>query len=104
MAGESDQLASVAVLAVSATMTALPQFLPKLTDVHHATENSSMAADVRVGEVATVTFFLSVGLIASSIARSTAPMMAAIFMSVFLVTTYEMALRGTYFGMSIDNA
>lgn len=100
---ESDQIASVAVLAVSATMTALPQFLPKLSDVHHASVNSDMAADVRVGEVATVTFFLSVGIVASSIAGTSAPLKAAMLMSLFLVVTYEAALRGTYFGMSYDN-
>lgn len=92
----SDALASVAVLAVSATVAVLPQFLPRLNEVHHANEDSSLAADVRVGEVATVVFFLAVGTIASSIAGSHEPLKAAILMSIFIVGAYEVALRNNF--------
>lgn len=92
----SDALASVAVLAVAASVTALPQFLPSLIEVHHADSDSSFAADVRIGEAVTVAFFLSIGLIASSIAGSSDPFHASMVMSIFIVTAYETALRNNF--------
>lgn len=92
----SDALASVAVIAISASVAALPQFLPRLSEVHHAAENSSEAIDIRVGEVATVAFLLSIGAIASNIAGSIEPMKASMLMAVFVVTTYEVALRNNF--------
>lgn len=92
----NDGLASVAVLAVSATVAVLPQFLPKLSDVHHSSTDSEFASDTRVGEVAVVVFFLGVGTIASSIAGSPEPLKASMLMSLFVVAVYETALRNNF--------
>lgn len=92
----NDALASVAVLAVAASVTALPQFLPRLIDVHHADADSSFAMDVRIGEAVTVTFFLSIGLIASSIAGSADPFYASMVLSLFIVTAYETTLQNNF--------
>ena len=97
-----DALASVAVFALSAAVSALPQFLPKLSEVHRASENSDLAADVRVGEVATTGFVLVLGAIAASITGSSAPFKASILLALFIVATYETALRGTYFRMGCN--
>lgn len=95
----SDALASVAVFSVSAAVTCLPQFLPKLWEVHHASSNSEFAVDVRVGEVVVFAFFAAIGVIAASIAGSKDPLLAALVMGVFIVGAYESALQNDFNGV-----
>lgn len=97
----SDALATVAVFSVSAAVTAIPQFLPKLWEVHRADSSSDFAADVRVGETVVMTFFLAIGVVTSSIAGSKDPLIAALIMGLFIVAAYESALRNN-FGVTVS--
>ncbi|SRR6266540_3566398 len=84
-----------AMLAFSNGFNAFTQFLPRLGDVRKADpDDSAMAGDVRMGEVAAVAMTLSVGVIASSLTKSSVPAYTAIAVSLVLVCVYEAALRG----------
>lgn len=98
---QHDQMATVAVMTLTAGVTVLPQFLPKLWDVHHAHPGSSEADDIRVGEVVVVAYLACLGMVAASIAGNSDPFMAALVLAVFLVGTYEIALRN-HFGVVTD--
>ena len=93
-----DAMATVAVMTLTAGVTVLPQFLPKLWDVHHASPDSSEADDIRVGEVVVVAYLSCLGLVAASIAGNPDPFVASLILAVFLVGTYETALRN-HFGV-----
>lgn len=84
-----------AMLSVSQGFSSFTQFLPRLSDVRKAgADDTAMAGDVRMGEVAAVAMTLAVGVISSSLTGSPIPAYTAIGVSLVLVCTYEYALRG----------
>jgi uncharacterized membrane protein YgdD (TMEM256/DUF423 family) len=93
----SDALATVALFTVSAAVTALPQFLPKISEVHATMPGTADAADLRVGEAVASGFLVVVGLSASAIVGNSDPLFASVVIAGFLVLAYEAALRGFYF-------
>lgn len=84
-----------AMLGVTAGINTFASMLPKLTDIRKAdpVNNPDVAADVRMGEVAGVTLTMGIGVIASSLTRSSVPTFTALVMCVILVGVYESALR-----------
>lgn len=83
-----------AMLGVTSGIQAFQSFLPRLTDIRKANaEDSSFAADVRMGEVAGVTLTLGIGVIASSLTRSPIPAFTSLLMCLILVMVYETTLR-----------
>jgi hypothetical protein len=84
-----------ATLGVTQGITAFSVFLPKLSDVRRSTPDSdpSMAADVRLGEIAAVTSTIGIGVITASLTGSPVPAYTAVLMAGALVVLYECALR-----------
>lgn len=84
-----------AMLGVTAGINTFATMLPKLTDIRKAdpVNNPDVAADVRMGEVASVTLTMGIGVIASSLTRSSVPTFTALVMCTILVAVYESALR-----------
>ena len=84
-----------ASLTVSQSVSAFNGFLPKLTEIRRADPGDvAFAADVRLGEVASVAVTLGLGVIASSLTGSPVPTVTAGLMCLILVVIYESALRG----------
>lgn len=83
------------MLGVTAGINTFANFLPKFSDIRKAdpVNNPDIAADVRMGELAGVTLTMGIGVIASSLTRSSVPTFTALVMCVFLVGVYESALR-----------
>lgn len=84
-----------ATLSISQGVTAFNTFLPKFTEIRKAnpSENPDFAADVRMGEIAACTVTLGIGMIASSITGSPAPVYTAALVCLMLVVLYETTLR-----------
>lgn len=84
-----------ASLAIGQGVTAFNVFLPKITDIRKANpaDNPEFAADVRIGEIAAVTVTMGIGLIASSITRSSVPAIVSGIVCLILVFIYESVLR-----------
>lgn len=89
------ELIGPATLGVTQGISAFTTFLPKLSDVRKAnpTVDTSIAADVRLGEIAAVTLTLGIGVITSSLTGSPIPAYTALFMCAVLITLYECTLR-----------
>lgn len=84
-----------ASLAAGQAMTSFTAFLPRLADVRKArSDDPGMIGDVRLGEIAASAVTLGVGVIASSLSGSNAPMVAAVVVAGILICVYEAALRG----------
>lgn len=83
-----------AMLGVSAGIQAFQSMLPRITDIRkETTDNSSFAADVRLGEVAASTLTIGVGIIASSLTQSVIPVYTSMLMAIILIAIYESTLR-----------
>jgi hypothetical protein len=84
-----------ATLSITQAVSAFHSFLPPFADIRkqHPADNPAFAADVRMGEIASVTVTLGIGLIASSLTGSPMPAYTALVMSAILVTLYESTLR-----------
>jgi hypothetical protein len=89
------ELIGPATLAVSQGISAFTTFLPSISDIRKANpgEDVSMAADVRLGEVAAVALTVGVGAVASSLTGSPVPVVVAVTVSVLMVCMYEATLR-----------
>ena len=99
----SGDLTALTVVAIGATLAALPQFLPRLSDVHPIDPESDDARHIRVGEVAAGGFFVAVGVVAAGMAGSHKPVTAAMLLALFVIVVYEVTLRGDFF-RGDDNA
>jgi|tagenome__1003787_1003787.scaffolds.fasta_scaffold20984420_12 hypothetical protein len=84
-----------ATFAVGQSVASFTAFLPKFSEVRQRTPNDdpSFAADVRMGEIASVTVSMGVGLIASSLTGSPIPAVVTLLVCLILVTLYESALN-----------
>lgn len=84
-----------ASLAAGQALSSFTTFLPRLSDVRKArSDDPGMIGDVRLGEIAASAVTLGIGVIASSLSGSNAPMIAAIIVAGILISVYEAALRG----------
>lgn len=93
------QITVVSIMAVSSSIGVIAHVLPPLPEVHEAVPESDpmITANVRVGEVVSVTFLLAIGAIASAILMDRTPLIGAFIMSAILVLAYETTLRGHFF-------
>lgn len=84
-----------ATLSITQAISAFHSFLPPFSDIRkqHPDDNPSFAADVRMGEVASVSIALGIGVITSSLTGSPIPAYTALLISAILVTLYETTLR-----------
>lgn len=83
-----------ATFAVGQGVGSFTSFLPKITDVRKASVNDKdFVADMRVGEIAGCVITIGVGVIAASLAQSSAPIITGIFISIVIVCLYESILR-----------
>lgn len=91
----SPELIGPSTLALSQGISAFMTFLPSLSDVRKANpgEDVSMAADVRLGEVAAVALTVGVGAVASSLTGSPVPAVVAVTVSILMLCVYESTLR-----------
>jgi hypothetical protein len=82
-------------LVLGQTVTAFQAFLPNFTEIRaaHPSTNPELAADVRMGEIAAGSLTIGVGIIASSLTGSPAPLVVGIITAGILVTLYESALN-----------
>lgn len=89
------ELIGPATLAVAQGVNAFTTFLPRLADIRKADPDTdaSMAADVRMGEVAAITLTVGVGAVISSLTGSPVPVMVAVVISVMMFCLYESTLR-----------
>jgi hypothetical protein len=78
-----------ATLSITQAITSFHSFLPAFTDIRkqHPADNPSFAADVRMGEIASVT------VSCSSLTGSPIPAYTAVLICAILVTLYECTLR-----------
>lgn len=90
------ELAGTASLVVSQSFSAFSQFLPPLSEVRKAdaAHNPDIVGDVRMGEIAAITFSIGTGAILSSLTGSPVPSVVALVMVLVLVCLYETALKG----------
>lgn len=84
-----------AMLGVTAGINTFQTFLPRLTDIRKANPatDPAIVGDVRMGEVAGATLTLGIGVIASSLTKSSIPTLTALVMCGILICVYESALR-----------
>ncbi len=95
MALPNPEIFGPATLSMSQAISGFNSFLPKLSEVRKAAPNDpDMAGDVRMGEVGASTLVLGVGIIASSLTGSPAPIVTGMFMCLVMICLYEIALRG----------
>lgn len=84
----------VATLALTQAVGAFNAFLPPLTEVRRANPHDSAAAmDVRLGEIASASLAIGIGVVFSSLSGSVAPAFVALIGSIGLVMLYETALQ-----------
>lgn len=90
----SPEVTSATMLAITQSISAFHTFLPPLADVRkHDESDRSFAADVRIGEVASVALAVGVGGIVSSLTGSPVPAGVSLLVAVGLVVLYESTLR-----------
>ena len=82
----------LALTSATQASSAFPQYMPKFSEIRKAEPGDSIAADVRMGEIAAITITLGVGVIASYLSGSSVPALAALAMCAILVALYEYAL------------
>lgn len=82
-------------LALTQGVAAFHTFLPSLTDIRKNTPHNdpAFAADVRMGEVASVALTVGIGVIASSLTGSSVPALVSLVAALGLVVMYESVLR-----------
>ena len=84
-----------ASMVLSQTISSFQSFLPSLSDVRKASpDDSDIAGDVRLGEIAATALAVGIGAIASSLVGDPTPAVISAIMAVALICVYETALRG----------
>jgi hypothetical protein len=87
------QTASAIFLSVSTSIATFTALLPSLSEVRKADHNDPDAvADVRMGELAASALVVGIGVIATGVAGSPAPVAASILCALALVAVYESVL------------
>lgn len=82
------------LLAITASLTAFNEFLPKLTDIRaHTPYDACYVQDVRLGELSATALVLGIGAISSSLTGHPAPVIVAGLACIGLIGIYEMSLR-----------
>lgn len=91
----NQEILGPSILGITTAVGAVNSFLPNITEVRKASADGdpSFAADVRMGEVATVALAVGVGALVSSLTGSSVPVAMAVLASVGLVVLYESTLR-----------
>lgn len=89
-----------ATLAITQSFTAFNALLPKFGDIHdkHPSTSPAFADEVRMGEIAASALSIGIGLIVSSLTRSSVPVTVSVIMALGLVTMYEKVLRSNSLG------
>lgn len=83
-----------ASLAITQAVSLFNSFLPNLTEVRRASqEDPTFAADVHLGEIASVGLLAGIGVMMASLTDSYTPLAIALIMGLFLTMVYEYALR-----------
>jgi hypothetical protein len=89
----SGQAASAILLSVSQSVVVFTALLPPLAEVRKGSKaDPNIRDDVRVGELAATTLVIGIGIIASGVAGTPAPVMASIVCALALVALYETVL------------
>jgi hypothetical protein len=82
-------------LALTQGIASFHTFIPSLSDIrkNNPADNPDFAADVRMGEVASVALTVGIGVIASSLTGSSVPALVSLVVALGLVVMYESVLR-----------
>lgn len=85
----------MATLALTQGFTQFNIMLPKISDIRKAsvTDDPSLTADIRVGEIAAFAGTMAVGIMVSSLTGSPIPAYVSLVTAVFLIALYESVLR-----------
>lgn len=90
----NNQSASAILLSVSQSVVVFTALLPPFAEVRKADKtDQDMMNDVRLGELAASALVIGIGMIASGVAGSPAPVLASAVCAVALVGMYEGVLR-----------
>lgn len=89
----NDTAISASLMAGTTAIAVFTGMVPHMAEVHAASVNSDTARATRVGEVASAAIVLAVGLMASSLTHSSAPIMVAVAACLILAGCYETVLR-----------
>ena len=90
----SPELISLAMLALTQSVTVFHQFLPPLTEIKHYDKSNRMeSSDVRLGEFASVALTVGIGAVMSTLSGTTEPLMISVIAAAGLVAIYEYALK-----------
>lgn len=87
--------AGISFIAATQGIGMFINFLPKYSDIRSSVPgmDSSMKADVRMGEAAASAVTLGVGAILSSLTKDSTPMIIASVVVIGLIVLYEITLR-----------
>lgn len=86
--------ASAVIFSVGQGVASFTSFLPRITDVRKATvDNTHFVADLRIAELGGAVITMGIALIATSLAKSMAPMLAGAFIVAVIISLYETVLR-----------
>lgn len=90
----NSEVASTALLSITASVSIFNSLCPPLHEVRRATEsNIAVTNDVRVAEIAAVSLTVAIGITGSSLTKSPIPAMLAVISAAGLVVMYESVLR-----------
>lgn len=83
---------NASLLSVTQSVVVFTALLPPLSDVRKSLGDADTVNDVRMGEVASATLVVAIGLAASSMVGSPVPAMASVLSAAALVVMYETVL------------
>ena len=90
------QAASAVLLSVSTGIATFTALLPSLSDVRKSSHaDKDAVADVRMGELAASALVVGIGVIATGVAGSPAPLIASLVIAASLVAMYESVLSAS---------
>jgi hypothetical protein len=90
------QIASVALLSITASVSIFGQLCPPLVEARRNMAGAnSPTYDIRTGEIAATSLALAIGFIGTSLTGSKLPLMFAGLAAIILVATYEGILHMT---------
>lgn len=90
----NSEVASTALLSITAGVSIFNSLCPPLHDVRRATgDDVAVVNDVRVAEIAAVSLTVAIGLTGSGLTKSPVPAALAVLAASCLVVMYESVLR-----------
>lgn len=92
---DNSQTVASTLLAVTSSVTVFTALLPPFSEVRKSVNEPHIVNDVRLGEVASLTLVVAIGVTASALTHSPVPAAASIVAGIALVCMYESVLSAT---------